>query len=32
VLERGFHRRGIETLASGAAGNGTWFVGRAGPG
>jgi ubiquinone/menaquinone biosynthesis C-methylase UbiE len=32
VLERGFHKRGIETVASGTAGRGTWFVGRLAPG
>ncbi len=32
VLERGFSRRGIETVESGAAGRGTWFVGRSAPG
>jgi len=30
VLERGFRRRGIIARASGAAGSGTWFLGRAG--
>jgi ubiquinone/menaquinone biosynthesis C-methylase UbiE len=30
VLERGFGRRGIVPRASGAAGSGTWFLGRAG--
>ncbi len=30
VLERGFRRRGIASRASGAAGSGTWFLGRAG--
>ncbi len=28
VLERGFSRRGIEPIAQGTAGAGTWFVGR----
>jgi SAM-dependent methyltransferase len=28
VLERGFRRRGIEPVANGEAGPGTWFVGR----
>ncbi len=28
VLERGFRRHGIEPVESGAAGRGTWFVGR----
>lgn len=32
VLRRGFKRRGIETVESGEAGRGTWFVGRSGPG
>lgn len=32
VLERGFARRGIETVGSGSAGRGTWFVGRRAPG
>jgi SAM-dependent methyltransferase len=32
VLERGFRRRGIEVVDAGTAGDGTYFVGRAGPG
>jgi ubiquinone/menaquinone biosynthesis C-methylase UbiE len=28
VLARGFRRHGIETLETGSAGRGTWFVGR----
>ncbi len=32
VLERGFRRRGIETVEAGAAGRGTYFIGRAGRG
>jgi ubiquinone/menaquinone biosynthesis C-methylase UbiE len=32
VLERGFRRHGIERVGAGSAGDGTWFVGRAGPG
>ncbi len=32
VLERGFRRRGIETVESGEAGRGTYFIGRAGRG
>jgi ubiquinone/menaquinone biosynthesis C-methylase UbiE len=31
VLERGFSRRGIDPVASGTAGRGTWFVGRSVP-
>jgi ubiquinone/menaquinone biosynthesis C-methylase UbiE len=32
VLERGFRRRGIEVVEQGAAGRGTYFIGRAGRG
>jgi ubiquinone/menaquinone biosynthesis C-methylase UbiE len=32
VLERGFRRHGIEAVDRGSAGEGTYFVGRAGPG
>jgi ubiquinone/menaquinone biosynthesis C-methylase UbiE len=32
VLERGFRRHGIEPVESGAAGRGTWYVGRSRPG
>ena len=29
VLERGFRRRGLETIETGEAGRGTYFIGRA---
>jgi ubiquinone/menaquinone biosynthesis C-methylase UbiE len=32
VLSRGFRRHGIETVETGSAGAGTWFVGRSTPG
>jgi ubiquinone/menaquinone biosynthesis C-methylase UbiE len=32
VLQRGFRRHGIEELESGTAGDGTYFIGRHGPG
>ena len=32
VLDRGFRRRGVEIVETGAAGRGTYFIGRAGRG